>query len=1527
MQMSNPAVLNKLTKAELIDRLLSCEAALSRQTIMSDNSFPFVNTGSVFSRPSNENSFPFENMRSRSIPLNKVDLDNLNDALPDEELSNSKPSLTPAVEVSTPLSLFTEQFHYVFAPILEVPKGENFIATHQLPTAPKLKTVTFNSIIDFLGHYENYRRQMTDIGFASRIIDCISPDVVDLIVIKTGTSASQIWNSTCKSFDIVEANIFIVMQLLKAARPVNSREVIDWFTNGLQCKEIKGDSYNSTLNITQFINKCKRHLTVWTVLSGIIENQVLVGQKPLLEAILSKLEPKTLREDAIEELKIRSIQVNSDFVKNSLIAVNKYLINKITCRDNSVFISKNVQKSVTAIQKENKSNKSQSYNYNQNNNNNDHTNNNGNKFRNPNRPNAQPNPLACPGCGHTDCPAAKSKARDLCRFKDKPGFFHTGARIFPIFENKITAAITSSSSAPTITGYINNSNREIVALLDSGSDTNLVSSKFAANLTIVDANPISLKFGNGDTQLIKRFVSFNFYMPDIDSTISITAGIFNSPFDVIIGHPTLLSSGLGLKLYSMKETNCLTAVNKLPSSINSTDLLGEEIIEFDSLPNEIFPSLGSSYEFDTPIPSKSLPEDEFNLLSSTIHKYKEVFNTSLVSPAFTEEFKIDLTHDINTLPYKGKRQLSPLLLDCLKEKINELLANNIIKPSVASYASPILMVKQNNSYRMCIDYTDVNKITMPLVYPLPNSRTILQCLKGQKYFAKLDLKSGYHQLKVSNDTTKYTSFVCELGQFEFNRLPFGLSNAPSFFQNQMATILVGLIFNICFIYIDDIIIFAKNIQDLNNNVEQVFSRLRSANLRCKGSKCEIGITSTKYLGFIVDGNGISHDPTRISALNDFPTPKTIKQLRSFLGLCNYFRDFVKDFARIAKPLYVQTGTDKRILSWNNDLNNSFINLKSSINGIPTLHHINYEYDINLQVDASILGVGAYLFQINNNGIEEPISFASHAFNEVESRWPVVEQECFALYFGVTSFEHYLLGAKFSVYTDHKNLCLITSSKSNKMNRWRLALQSYNFKILYIKGSDNFIADTISRCFTQLSVPNNVTNDVPTNYDINPSNNDTNKTDDIYSLISKCHNHITGHVGINQTIRNLLLKKINFPNLRKEVTKFVHECPICQKCRPTPTNSTQFIEGDLDFYEPFEEISIDCQGRLPTDNDGNSYLINIICNSCKFVELFATKDITAKSIANCLLAIVGRYGPPKRIRCDNAPTFSGTLISELTSLIGTNLHFSIEYRPQSNAIIERVNGEIIKHLSCLINELRNKDNWSHYLPLVQRIINASVHKSIGYSPSNLLYGSYVNLNRQILNDYSKINSKTYADYINDLYETQSNLLKKSNLHLASLVDSNFDKKGQNIVPTIFPINSYVLVNYPNKPPTKLSPKLMGPFRVINFEESTNLYQVQDLLDSKLLTFHVSRLIKFNNNSNLLELSNLASLDKDLYLVEKILSFKGNIKKKNTLMFEIKWLNFDDIYNSYLPLKDVINLIAFKKFADDNIQFKKFIKNQK
>ena len=429
------------------------------------------------------------------------------------------------------------------------------------------------------------------------------------------------------------------------------------------------------------------------------------------------------------------------------------------------------------------------------------------------------------------------------------------------------------------------------------------------------------------------------------------------------------------------------------------------------------------------------------------------------------------THNVSTGSFSANSQryyrAAPKMQREIDEQIHKLLKYGLIEPSLSEWRSPVVMVKKRDgTYRFACDYRLLNARTEKQSYPMPRLEDVWDLIGEAKpqYFSVFDLASGFWQIRMDPETKHKASFVTRSGQYTWNRMPFGLRNAPITFQKTMNDVLRDLINKTCIVYIDDIIVWSKDFQTHLVHLQQIFDRLEKANLTLKASKCQFAVKRVKYLGHILSSTGVEPDPEKISVVADYKPPKNPKQVRQFLGLTNYYRRFVKSYSNITKPLHNLTKKDQPFV-WDEKCQKCFETLKNALTSSPCLAYPDMEKPFILTTDASTVALSYILSQKDDNNVEHPISFAGRALRGAKLNYGITELEALAVVEGFKHFHTYLYSNNTTtVITDHAALVYIQNNTKiqGRIARWAILMQNYQYNVIHRKGKDNTNADALSR---------------------------------------------------------------------------------------------------------------------------------------------------------------------------------------------------------------------------------------------------------------------------------------------------------------------------------------------------------------------------------------------------------------------------------------------------------------------------------
>ncbi|WVZ96210.1 LOW QUALITY PROTEIN: hypothetical protein U9M48_041877, partial [Paspalum notatum var. saurae] len=630
--------------------------------------------------------------------------------------------------------------------------------------------------------------------------------------------------------------------------------------------------------------------------------------------------------------------------------------------------------------------------------------------------------------------------------------------------------------------------------------------------------------------------------------------------------------------------------------------------------------------------------DALALLDLSAGIQSEQLQTSTPPPVLKllDHYK-DIFENPTTLPPPRPYRYSPLHKTEIERQVTELLQAGLITHSSSPFASPVPLVqKKDGSFRMCVDYRKLNALTIKNRFPMPVIEEILEELGQAKYFTKLDMKSGYHQVRMASQDEYKTAFKTHHGHYQFKVMPFGLTNAPATFQCIMNEVLSPFLRKFVLVFLDDILIYSKSLEDHLKHLSLVLDKLKEHQFYLKHSKCSFGQTSMEYLGHVISEEGVAIDPQKTAAMVNWPRPTSMTELRAFLGLTGYYRRFVQHYGHLAKPL-TQILWLKQF-AWSDTAEKAFINLKQAMVQTPVLALPNFYLPFTIETDACDTGIGAVLMQ---NG--RPVAYLSKAFGPSHSKYSIYEKEFLALIMAVDKWKQYLHYPEFIIRTDHKSLAyLMEQNLHSELQRKAMSrLMGLKFKILYNKGKDNVAADALSRVnhlmllqavstvqpaciqkvlnsyttdpkaqimLTQLALAN----PNETGYSLDQGlikykgkiwlgNNSAIQT----KVISAFHSTpIGGHSGINTTyykVKNLFAWK----GMKTQVEEFIKQCSVCQQAKHSLHHSFGLLQPLPIPSAAWHDISMDFIKGLPKSEGYNCILV-VVDRLTKFAHFIDIK---------------------------------------------------------------------------------------------------------------------------------------------------------------------------------------------------------------------------------------------------------------------------------------------------------------------------------
>ncbi|GFX64608.1 hypothetical protein TNCV_1671441 [Trichonephila clavipes] len=890
-------------------------------------------------------------------------------------------------------------------------------------------------------------------------------------------------------------------------------------------------------------------------------------------------------------------------------------------------------------------------------------------------------------------------------------------------------------------------------------------------------------------------------------------------------------------------------------------------------------------------------------------EFEDVFsrNSSDIGHTTVTQHRIDtadhppIKQHPRRLPFAKQEEVGTLL--------REMQENDIIEPSSSPWASPIVLVrKKDGSTRFCVDYRKLNDVTKKDSYPLPRIDDTLDTLSGHKWFSTLDLKSGYWQVEIHPEDREKTAFTSGQGLWRFKVMPFGLCNAPATFERLMETVLKGLTFEACLIYLDDVIIGGRTFEEHLQSIRKVLSKLSDANLKLNPSKCKFFQKEVNYLGHIISAEGVRTDPEKSVRRKELKRPENLRELRSFLGLCTYYRKFVKGFSNIARPLHKLTES-KQKFQWTKECEDSFLQLKEALTSSPILIYPQPDKPFILDTDASNESVGAVLSQ-EIDGQERVVAYWSKCLSKPERNYCVTRKELLAIVKAIEHFHHYLYGQKFLLRTDHASLTWLMNFRNTEgqVARWIQRLNEYYFDIRHRKGSSHGNADALSRrpcpencrhcsrvetkydyairqITTSTATPpdpwsdEKVREDQMADPDIKPliefmessSNKPSWQDISAYSPTTKQYwalwNSLHLRNGVlyrkfesedGKTFRwQLVLPRSRIPRVRErffwgkvraEVEQWCKSCDACAARKGPKIRS----RGKLHRYNvgaPFERIAFDILGPLPRTASGNKYLLVVMDYFTKWPEVYPIPDQEAPTVAEAVVQHwISRYGVPLQLHSDQGRNFVSAVLKGVCELLGIDKTKTTPLHPQSDGMVERFNRTILNNLSLMVS--KNQQDWDQKVPLFLLAYRSAVHETTGYSPSQMLFGRDLRLPCDLLFGRPPDTPSSPEEYVQNLqarFEDVHNLARERINLRTEKMKTRYDTKA-----TGHQFKEGDKVWFYNPTRRKgLSPKLQshwdGPYTILKIINDV-VIRIRKSTNSKPRVVHYDRLAPYYGHNS-------------------------------------------------------------------------------
>jgi len=804
------------------------------------------------------------------------------------------------------------------------------------------------------------------------------------------------------------------------------------------------------------------------------------------------------------------------------------------------------------------------------------------------------------------------------------------------------------------------------------------------------------------------------------------------------------------------------------------------------------------------------------------------------------------------------------------KQCDAMLKNGVIESSTSPWLSPVVLVKKKDgSLMFCVNYRNLNAVTTADTFPLPRIDELIDELGPSDTFTTLDARAAYWSVEVHPEDRPKTAFSDGYRLFQFRRLPFGLSTAPTTFQRTMNFVLSSVLGHHTLAYLDDVVVYSRGFSQHLKDLEETLQLLAAAGLKLNIEKCKFAATTINFLGFTISPEGVSPHQDKVAAILATPAPRTVKEVRRFLGATGFFRKHIEGYATSAAPLHLLLKKGQS-WKWEKDQQQAFEELKKRLASAPVLRQPDFTQPFELHTDASSIALGAALIQRDHDGAPHAIAYYSMKLRDPATHYPAIDCEALAVVEGVRVFDSYLYGRKFLIYTDHRPLVYIFKhrTKSPRMTRYAHDLSYYDFEIRYKEGPTNYVPDLLSRQIAAIDVRELSSQELALEQRQDPALQDISsylsdgtvpkkkppvslsdfemKDGVLYRLLhlpdkivyqlcvperlrdsalKAAHTPpLAMHPGIHRTYENLR-NMFYWPNMLRDVRQYVEHCLMCQQSRGV-AQRVPMADAPLALY-PLERVSLDildlCQAPM-------RWALTVLDQHSRFIQIIPLRDITASRVHHAFLDHwITYFGPPRVIQTDNGRQFTSNLFAELVDMLRASHHFTIRYHPQANGLVERTNCVVKAALQSVVGD-RPRD-WHKYIPELRLALNSAIHRTTGEQPLYLLTGRHAYFPVGLTND------AVFGD--NSAFQERLKTARRAAV-MASRASHETNERAYNKrAKGTFAPEEGNLVWYKEMVPRPLGPRWLGPARISKRFGPVS-FEVQHLDSGKVVRAHLNHL---------------------------------------------------------------------------------------